>query len=121
MVSQIEKRRHHRHVTQKPVSVFHVLPSKSGNIYEVQNSPIGAQTVDLSEGGAGLQISTRTLQPQGILKLVFEAPSGDQFEIYAKIMWSEKTRCGVRFIMSDQAVLKSIKEIAGVPKDPEVN
>ena len=125
MAQQIEKRRHNRHETTKPVRVFPVLPSKSGYTYEVQNHHLAAQTIDISEGGAGLEISTRSLNPQSILKLNFETPSGESIEVYAKIIWSEKSRCGVRFIMSDRAVLKAVREITGdssrKEKDPSAN
>lgn len=111
MVPHIEKRRHGRQEALKPVRVLPIVPSKSGNVFEVLDRPVEGQTIDISETGAGLKISTRGLQPQSLLKLFFETPDGDSFEVYAKIIWSERTRCGVRFVLSDQAVLKAVREI----------
>ena len=113
MVPHIEKRRHHRQEAHKPVRVLPIVPSKSGNVFEVLDRPVEGRTIDISETGAGLKISTRGLQPQSLLKLFFETPEGDAFEVYAKIIWSERTRCGVRFVLSDQAVLKAVREIQG--------
>ncbi len=111
MANSIDQRRHSRHKTKKNLQIFPVLPSKSGNIYEVQNKPLPASTVDISEGGAGLEISARSLTPQSLLKLTFKTPFHEEIEVYAKIIWSDKSRMGVHFILSDQAVLKAIKEI----------
>jgi c-di-GMP-binding flagellar brake protein YcgR len=113
MTHQLEKRRHIRLEAIQSIQVFPVLPSKSGNIYEVQNKPLPASTIDISEGGVGLQISSKNLEPQAILKLSFETPAEGEVEVYSKIMWSDKTRCGVRFIMADQAILKAVKVFAG--------
>ena len=112
MASHLEKRRHIRQETFKSIRVLPIVPSKSGNIYEVQDRPVAGKAVDISVTGAGLKISTRGLEPQSLLKLIFETPEGDDFEVYAKIIWSERTRCGVRFVMSDQAVLKAVQEIS---------
>jgi hypothetical protein len=111
MVPHIEKRLHRRQEALKPIRVLPIVPSKSGNVFEVLDRPVEGQTIDISETGAGLKISTRGLQPQSLLKLFFETPDGDAFEVYAKIIWSERTRCGVRFVLSDQAVLKAVLDI----------
>jgi hypothetical protein len=113
MPQQLEKRRHPRHETSKSVQVFPVLPSKSGNIYEVQTKPLPASAIDISEGGAGLQIPSKNLEPQAIVKLSFETPAEGPVEVYSKIMWTEKNRCGVRFILADQSVINVVREFSG--------
>jgi hypothetical protein len=112
MASKLEKRLHSRQEALKPIRVLPIVPSKMGNIYEIQDRPVSGETIDISETGAGLKISTRSLQPQSLLKLIFESEEGDDFEVYAKIIWSERSRCGVRFVLSDQAVLKAVQAIS---------
>src|SRR5580704_13023884 len=111
MNNSSEKRRFNRFDFQKSVQVYPVLPLKSGNIYEVQKNSIEVKASDISEGGLRLETS-QGLDPKFLLKLNFEVQKDERIEVYAKIMWAEKTHCGVRFMLTDSILRKSIRAIA---------
>lgn len=106
-----EKRRFERFIFQKPVRVYQVLPSKSGNIYEVQDQVIPAQSHNISESGLKLE-TTKPFGVGSILKLSFEVEKDDNVEIYAKIIWVQKTHCGVHFMAPDTSIQKTVRNLS---------
>lgn len=106
-----EKRQHPRVDFQKPVKVFPVLPSKSGNIYEVQTRPVEFQAYNISEDGLGLE-ADGDLGDEVILKINFEVERDRPVIVFGKIIWSHERHFGVRFLMVDQEMRKSIKALA---------
>ena len=106
----IEKRKHNRIEFQKSVQVFQVLPSKSGNIFEVQNNCDAAWANDISEGGLRLETS-KFFDPSLLLKLNFEVEEDQSVEVYGKVIWAQDHHCGVRFMMVDQKMRKGIRSI----------
>jgi len=111
MNAPVEKRKHHRFEFQQTVQVFPVLPSKSGNIYEVQKDPIEIQAKDISEGGVRIH-AYHDLDPDSILKLNFEIAKDRPVEVFGKIIWSQERHHGVRFLLADQETRKGIKSLA---------
>lgn len=110
MTSTNEKRRHNRVEFQKRVRIFPVLPSKSGNIYEVQTESFEARASDVSEGGVGLEMS-RSLNPDFLVKMNFEVQNNQPVEVYGKIVWSQSNRCGVRFMHMDSSLRKGLRSL----------
>ena len=110
MNAKAEKRKFDRYAFKKTVQVFPVLPSKSGNIYEVQKKPVEIQTRDISEGGLRLE-GDRNFDPQFLLKLSFEVAQEQPVEVFGKIIWSSEGYHGVRFMLADQELKKSIRAI----------
>ncbi len=106
-----EKRRHGRFDFQKRVQVFPVLPSKSGNIYEVQKDSFEARSSDVSEGGLGLE-TPKPLNPDFLLKVNFEVQDRQTVEVYGKVVWSEPNHCGIRFMYTDTSLRRGIKSLA---------
>ncbi len=111
MIKSSDKRRFNRFAFQKSIHVFPVLPSKSGNIYEVQKSSIEVKASDISEGGLRLEFHPG-LDPKFLLKLNFEVEKDERIEVYGKIIWSEKNHLGVRFMVTDSILRKGIRSIA---------
>ena len=105
-----EKREFNRFEFQKPVQVFPVLPSKSGNILEVDNRSLKGKVQNISEGGLRLA-APEGFPANSILKLNFEVEKDRAVEVYGKIMWSEKKTCGVRFVLTDPKIRQGIRAI----------
>ena len=106
-----DKRRHDRFEFQKRIHVFPVLPSKSGNIYEVQKDSFEAHSSNLSEGGLGLE-TAKPLNPDFLLKVNFELQSDQAMEVYGKVVWSRQNHCGIRFMYTDASLRRGIKFLA---------
>ena len=106
-----EKRQHRRFHFLEPVSVFPVLPSKSGNIFEVQPQALQAQARDISEGGVKLHLD-RPLGPGSLLKLTFEVLQEEEVEVFGKIIWTDREHCGIRFMLADPVLRKGVRALA---------
>lgn len=106
-----EKRRYNRFEFQKSVQVFPVLPSKSGNIFEVQQNPLKVWANDISEGGLRLETSN-SFNPNFLLKLNFEVEEEKLVEVFGKIIWTRDSHCGIRFMLADQEMRKGIRSFA---------
>jgi hypothetical protein len=106
-----EKRRYNRFGFQKSVQVYPVLPSISGNIFEVQKESIEARASNVSEGGLALETS-RPLNPDNLVKMNFEVADHQPVEVYGKIIWSRSNRCGVRFMYLDASLRKGVRSLA---------
>ncbi len=105
-----EKRHFDRFKFQKPVRVFSVLPSKSGNIYEVQKNCLELKASNISEGGLNLEVE-KPLDSQYLLKMNFEVEKDQLVEVYGKVVWSRENHCGVRFMLTDPVLRKGIRSI----------
>ncbi len=110
MQNLVEKRRFDRFEFQKSVQVFPVLPSLSGNIFEIQNKPIEAWANDISEEGLQLEVS-QTFNPNFLLKLNFDFGKNKSVEAYGKIIWSYDYHSGLRFMLVDQHLREQIQSI----------
>lgn len=111
MVEMKEKREHLRVGFQKVVRVFPVLPSRSGNIYEVQKNSVWVQADNISEGG--LLLGTEQFPKSSIiLKLNFEVEKNVMVEVYGKIIWAEGGWSGVRFLFADNNLRKAVRALA---------
>lgn len=106
-----EKRRFNRVEFQKPIHIFPVLPSKSGNIYEVQKESFEVRGFDVSEGGVGFE-TTRSLNPDFLVKMNFEVTENHPAEVYGKIVWARSNRCGVRFMHMDSSMRKIVRSLS---------
>ena len=110
MAALVEKREYDRFEFQKPVQVFPVLPSKSGNILEVENQSLKGRTQNISEGGLSL-VTPKGFSENSILKLNFKVEKDQPVEVYGRIVWTRKKHCGVRFVLADQKIHKGIRTI----------
>src|SRR5579859_1332406 len=110
MSPTIEKRQHPRFDFQQPVKVYPVLPSKSGNIYEVQSRPVEFQAYNISEEGLALE-ADRDMDGEIILKMNFEVEKDQPLIVYGKIVWSQEKHLGVRFLMVDSDMRRSINAL----------
>ena len=111
MTETKEKRHFDRFDFQKKIRIFPVLPSKSGNIFEVQKESFDARASNISEGGLSFK-TERDLDPQFLLKMHFEAPGDQLVEVYAKVVWAKDRHCGVRFIYTEPSLRNSVRSIA---------
>jgi len=112
-----EKRKFNRIQFQKTVQVFPVLPSRSGNIYEVQKKPIEAWVNDISEGGLRFEAAD-SFDPNFLLKLNLELAEENTVEVFGKIVWSRDSHCGVSFMLTDQKLRKGIRAISKKKNPP---
>ncbi len=112
-----EKRKFNRVEFQKTVKVFPVVPSRSGNIFEVQKKPIEAWVNDISEGGLRFEAAD-SFDPNFLLKLSLEIEEEKSVEVYGKIIWSRDSHCGVRFMLVDQELRKGIHAISKKKNSP---
>lgn len=110
MTAKAEKRKFDRYEFQEKVRVFPVLPSRSGNIYEVQEKAVEFRALDISEGGLRLE-TDQELDPRSLLKLSFEVAKDRPVEVFGKIMWSQERHHGIRFMLADQEMKKGIRAI----------
>ena len=105
-----EKREFDRFDFQKPVLIYPVSPSKSGNILEVESRSLEAKAHNISEGGLKL-VTPQSFPENSILKLNFKVKKDQTVEVYGKIMWSEQKSCGVRFVLADPEARQGIRAI----------
>ena len=106
-----DKRQFNRFEFQKPIRVFPVLPSKSGNIYEVQKESFEVRASDVSEGGVGFA-TNHPMNPDFLVKMNFEVGEDQPVEVYGKIVWSQSNRCGVRFMHMDSSLRKIVRSLS---------
>ena len=111
MKQTIEKRQHPRFDFRETVKVFPVVPSKSGHIYEVQNKSVEFEACDISEGGLGLKAG-HEFDGEIVLKMNFEVEKNQPVVVFGKVVWSEEKHLGVRFLMIDPEMRKSIRTLA---------
>lgn len=111
MAPIVEKRRYKRFEFKEEVRVFPVLPSSSGNIFEVQQDSVPTAAFDISEGGLRMKW-VEDLNPEFLLKLNFQFSKDLPVEVYGKIVWSQEKECGVRFMVPDAAIRHGVKSLS---------
>jgi hypothetical protein len=105
-----DKRQYNRFEFKKPVQVFPVVPSLSGNIFEVHNQSTEMLSHNISEGGLRLE-TTEKIQKESLLKMNFEVSEDQPIELYGKVMWTQDGHFGVRFILPDSELRQGLKQI----------
>ena len=103
-----DKRQHVRVKFSGDLTIYHVQPSKSGYIFEVQEKPISAKLDDVSEAGLKLEIGDTKLATD-ILKVNFNVKKSEPVNAFAKMVWKNGNCCGLQFIMLDEDSRKRIK------------
>ena len=102
-----DKRQTQRVGFTSDVSAFPVVPSKSGNIFEVYPQQHMYSAVDISRGG--IRLSTSTPFPQDtILKLKVEILKKHPLDIFARVVWSNNRHTGLKFIVLHEDVQRHI-------------
>jgi len=86
-----------------------VSESKSGNVFEVQGTPLVIRSHNISEGGLCLELGD-DIKPQMILKLNFQVAKKKEVDVYAKVVWADKQMSGLQFIVLDDSVRKAIRQ-----------
>lgn len=106
--SSIERRKYPRAKFQQSVVVRNVVESKSGNVFEVQGTPMMAQARDVSEGGIRLDVGNGN--PKGkIFKLNFEIQKDKTVDVYSKLAWADGGLFGLQFIVADEQIRRYIR------------
>ena len=113
-----DKRQYHRFEFKKPVQVFPVVPSVSGNIFEVHNQSTEMHSHNISEGGLRLEAPGK-IQNDSLLKINFDISKDQRIEVYGKVMWTEANHFGVRFILPDPELRQGLKQMQKNGKNPE--
>jgi hypothetical protein len=106
--SASERRKFPRKKFQEEVIVHKVVESKSGNVFEVQGTPLVAKAQDVSEGGMRLEIN-KPLDPTNILKLNFKISKSKNIDLYSKLAWAGDGTFGLQFIVVDSEVRRIIR------------
>jgi hypothetical protein len=112
-MSQPERREKPRVPFKDAVKVHRVQPSKSGHIFEVSGDPIPAKGQDINENGLCLNVDPPP-EPQSILKVNFEVAE-KAVDVYARVVWADVDRCGLRFIVLDKPGCRAIKDYMASP------
>ncbi len=107
---QKDKRQHKRSSFKESVNTHLVNESISGNVFEVQGTPIKVRSRNISEGGICLELGDAA-KPQMILKLSFLVGQKKEVDVYAKVVWAEKQLSGLQFIVLDDTVRKAIRQM----------
>ena len=107
-----ERRRHSRAKFNETISVYKVVESKSGNVYEILGNPLVVKAKDLSEGGMRLQFINED-KDNKILKLSFQIPNDGKVEVCSKLVWAKDGHSGLEFIVLDEEVRRDIREYVG--------
>jgi hypothetical protein len=113
-----DKRQYNRFDFKKPVQVFPVVPSVSGNIFEVHHQPIEMFSHNISEGGLRLETPGK-IQKESLLKMNFEMSKDQPVEVYGKVMWTQDKHFGVRFILPDSELHQGLKKMQKNGKNSE--
>ena len=104
-----EKRKHVRVKIDGDLTIYHVQPSVSGNIYEVHAKPLVARISDVSENGIKMEVGDAHL-PTEILKVKFNVHKHEPVDAYAKMVWKNGASCGLQFIILEKQSHRRIKE-----------
>jgi len=106
-----ERRKYPRAKFEAPVIVHKVIESSSGNVFEVQGTPITAKSTDVSEGGIRLEMA-KSVPFTKIFKLNFQLLKNKSVDVYARVAWEGDGTCGLQFIVLDEEVRKQIRIMA---------
>ena len=106
-----ERRKYPRTKFDEIITVYKVVESKSGNVYEILGNPLVVKAKDVSEGGIKLQFVTEENDKQNkILKLSFQIPDDGKVEVCSKLVWAKDGHSGLEFIVLDEEVRSNIRE-----------
>ncbi len=103
-----ERRKHPRAKFQETVVIHNVVESKSGNVFEVQGTPLMAKAQDVSEGGIRLEIGNTTTLNR-IFKLNFQVQKDKSVDVYSKLAWASEGILGLQFIVADEEIRRMIR------------
>jgi len=114
-----ERRKHRRAVYSHPLRVQTVLPSKIGNVYDVNSQTISAISCDISEGGFGIDLNT-VFKAGAILKITFKVGIHDEneSEAYVRVVWTRRDKHGLQFLMLEDSTLRKIRGFIRNVDDP---
>lgn len=107
---QKDKRQHKRIPFRESVNTHKVLESRSGNVFEVEGTPMVVRSRNISEGGLCIELGN-AVKPQMILKLNFHVDNKKEVDVYAKVVWADQSLTGLQFIVLDDAARKMIRQI----------
>ena len=107
-MSDSDRREKPRVRFEDPVNIHRVEPSHSGHIFEVKGHPIQVKARDIAENGLCLDLNA-PVEPQTILKVNFEVKK-KSVDVYARVVWVDRQRCGLRFIVLDRDCSKAIRD-----------
>jgi hypothetical protein len=113
-----DKRQYQRFEFKKPVQVFPVVPSVSGNIFEVHRQSTEMFSHNISEGGLRLETPLK-VQNESLVKINFEMSEDQPVEVYGKVMWTQDKHFGVRFILPAVELRQGLKKMRKNGKNPE--
>jgi hypothetical protein len=105
-----EKRQYKRAFFKETVNARRVTESKSGNVFEVQGTPLVVRSKNISEGGVCLELGDEA-RPQMILKLNFQVGKKKEVDVYAKVVWADKRLSGLQFIVLDDSIRRAIRQL----------
>jgi hypothetical protein len=106
-----ERRKYPRAKFDATVIVHKVVESNSGNVFEVQGTPIAAKSTDVSEGGIRLEMAKSSPFTK-ILKLNFQILKNKSVDVYTRVAWEGDGSCGLQFIVLDDEIRKQIRSMA---------
>jgi hypothetical protein len=107
-----ERRKHSRARFDETITVYKVVESKSGNVYEILGNPLVVKAKDVSEGGIRLQFVNED-KDNKILKLSFQIPNDGKVEVCSKLVWAKEGHSGLEFIVLDEEVRRNIRDFVG--------
>src|SRR5580658_6217352 len=107
--SKSERRKNSRAQFQETVTLHNVVESKSGNVFEVQGTPIKVRAKDVSEGGIRLEVEMSPSSSK-IFKLNFQLQKNKTVDVYSKLAWSSEGMFGFQFIVADEEIRKIIRQ-----------
>jgi hypothetical protein len=107
-----ERRKYPRAGFDETITVYKVVESKSGNVYEIQGNPLVIKAKDVSEGGMRLQFINEDKNNK-ILKLSFQIPNDGKVEVCSKLVWAKDGHSGLEFIVLDEEVRRNIRNFVG--------
>jgi len=106
-----EKREHKRFKFRRLLKVSAVVPSKSGNILEVQTGAFEIFSHDISEGGLRFD-NMKKFDQNSLFKVDVELSKNQVVETIGKITWADRYQCGLNFLMTGQDFKKNIRQLA---------
>jgi hypothetical protein len=106
--SKSERRKYSRAKFQETVTLHNVVESKSGNVFEVQGTPIKVKAKDVSEGGIRLEVEMSPSSSK-IFKLNFQVQKNKTVDVYSKLAWASEGMFGLQFIVADEEIRKIIR------------
>jgi hypothetical protein len=107
----MEKREFKRFKFRKLLRVTEIVPSKSGNIFEVHPQFFEIFSHDISEGGLRID-NMKKLNANSFFKVHVELAKNNVVETFGKVTWIDRYQCGLNFLMLGQDFKKSVRQLA---------